>query len=159
SRSSSGARSTRNDWRTAMPLKDNDQRKAYMKGYKQRNRTKITARRRELYRQSHEPPNFWSAGHQSQRICLNCDGSADLKPLPNCTEQRHMDHFKARCSRNNAYRTRKKGEARLKGETWNKEDQKKVNERNKRTYLQLRNKVLERLGLVCAQCGFADVRA
>ncbi len=145
-----------------MPHKDKEARRLYMREYKHRNHEKLNARRRELYQNSHERPDFWSAGHSDKRICLNCGGLADKKPLDICKDERHMKNFKSRLKCNNEYRKRKRREARETGEVYRKGRGSLQNRRNyqMRRIKQMRSEIMDRLNQhACVLCGFTDIRA
>ncbi len=145
-----------------MPHKDKDVRRQYMREYKARNRDKLLELRRQLYLSTTERPDFWSAGHSDGRVCLNCGGLADMKPLEHCSEDRHEKDHRARQDRNNEYRRRKRQEAKDAGTVYRKGrgDIQNKSEYQKKVNRDLREQLMVRLGQTsCVRCGYNDARA
>lgn len=104
----------------------------------------------------------WSRGHSEARICLTCGGQADRKPLPGCSEPRHLHRYETKRARNNEYRRQRRAEARASGTVYRsgRGDMVRKAQRDREKHRQLRNVLFDRLGRhECSECGFSDKRA
>ena len=104
----------------------------------------------------------WSKGHSGKRVCLDCGGLADVKPSASCNEPQHMNRYRTKLEKNNAYRRAKRAAARAAGTV---DRTGRGNPENKaqyarRRHAEIRQEVFTKLGQSsCVNCGYSDVRA
>ena len=141
-----------------MPFKNEEDRRRYMREYKNKNRDAIIARRREIYAAQVVRRDGWSTGN----VCRSCGGKPENKPRPNCTENRHAAIYANRRKSNNEYRRERRQLARERGTV---ERTGRGNPETKRAYQKkmnadLRAAIMARLNqFACVRCGFSDPRA
>lgn len=93
---------------------------------------------------------------------MDCGGLADVKPPASCEEPKHLDRYRIKLEKNNAYRRAKRAAARAAGTV---DRTGRGNPENKaqyarRRHMELRQELFLKLGQsCCVTCGYSDVRA
>ena len=139
-----------------MPYKDKHKQREYLKNYKLKNQDVLIEKRRVQYHNTHIVPDFWSAGHSDNAICLSCGRKTSRKPKQLCAEKKHMQYYLARKARNNERRKEKRKINPYYGSGYTKEE---WAENSRLKYRQLKYETISRLGGKCSICGYKDFRA
>lgn len=141
-----------------MPFKNEEDRRRYMREYKNKNRDAIIARRREIYAAQVVRRDGWSTGN----VCRSCGGKPENKPRPNCTENRHAAIYANRRKSNNEYRRERRQLARERGtvERTGRGNPETKSAYQRKTGVELRAAIMSRLNqFACVRCGYSDLRA
>lgn len=139
-------------------IKDIEKRREYQRLYKEKNRDKINAYKREAYRKKNPIVKAvnWYIGHRGMGICRSCNKNIHSKPLETCIEPKHFNCFHNKRTKDYKYRTRRRKDDPYYGTGVTKEQWVIKNRDYRRS---LRFELLIRFGNKCSRCGFDDYRA